>query len=63
MILDTLSSGGPRMSNSYAPIKHLVEIFDKDPRSKMVADKCKFLNIAYAWVDDWKEKTNSCLGD
>ena len=63
MILDTLSSGGPRMDVSYAPIKNLVEIFEKDIRSNKVDDKCGFLNIAYSWVDNWKEKTNSCLGD
>ena len=63
MILDTLSSGGPRMDKSYVPISNLVSIFDEDIRSNEVDDKCEFLNIAYSWVDNWKLKNNSCLGD
>ena len=63
MILDTLSSGGTQMDQSYVPIKKLVEIFEEDTRSNEVDDKCRFLNIAYSWVDDWKLKNNSCLGD
>ena len=63
MILDTLSSGGPRMDKSYVPISNLVSIFDEDIRSNEVDDKCEFLNIAYSWVDNWKVKNNSCLGD
>lgn len=63
MILDTLSSGGPLMDNSYVPIESLVEIFLDDDRSNKVDDNCIFLNIAYSWVDDWKEKNNFCLGD
>lgn len=63
MILDTLSSGGPLMNNSYVPIESLVEIFLDDDRSNKVEDNCIFLNIAYSWVDDWKEKNNFCLGD
>ena len=63
MILDTLSSGGPKMDKSYVPISNLVSIFDEDIRSNEVDDKCEFLNIAYSWVDNWKLKNNSCLGD
>ena len=63
MILDTLSSGGPKMDKSYVPISNLVSIFDEDIRSNEVDDKCEFLNIAYSWVDNWKVKNNSCLGD
>ena len=63
MILDTLSSGGPRMDKSYVPIGSLVGIFEEDIRSNEVDDKCEFLNIAYSWVDNWKVKNNSCLGD
>lgn len=63
MILDTLSSGGPLMDNSYVPIESLVEIFLNDDRSNKVDDNCIFLNIAYSWVDDWKEKNNFCLGE
>ena len=63
MILDTLSSGGTQMDQSYVPIKKLVEIFEEDTRSNEVDDKCRFLNIAYSWVDDWQLKNNSCLGD
>ena len=63
MILDTLSSGGPKMDKSYGPISNLVSIFDEDIRSNEVDDKCEFLNIAYSWVDNWKVKNNSCLGD
>lgn len=63
MILDTLSSGGPRMDKSYVPISSLVGIFEEDIRSNEVDDKCEFLNIAYSWVDNWKLKNNSCLGD
>jgi hypothetical protein len=51
------------MDKSYVPIKKLVEIFEEDTRSNEVDDKCRFLNIAYSWVDDWKLKNNSCLGD
>ena len=61
MILDTISSGGVRMINSHVPIEDLVEIFNKDPRSKNIKDKCAFLEIAFSWVDDWKEKNNSCM--
>ena len=63
MILDTLSSGGPKMDKSYVPISNLVSIFNEDIRSNEVDDKCEFLNIAYSWVDNWKVKNNSCLGD
>ena len=63
MILDTLSSGGPKMDKSYVPISNLVSIFNEDIRSNEVDDKCEFLNIAYSWVDNWKLKNNSCLGD
>ena len=63
MILDTLSSGGLKMDKSYVPISNLVSIFDEDIRSNEVDDKCEFLNIAYSWVDNWKLKNNSCLGD
>ena len=63
MILDTLSSGGLKMDKSYVPISNLVSIFDEDIRSNEVDDKCEFLNIAYSWVDNWKVKNNSCLGD
>ena len=63
MILDTLSSGGPKMDKSYVPIGNLVSIFNEDIRSNEVDDKCEFLNIAYSWVDNWKVKNNSCLGD
>ena len=63
MILDTLSSGGPKMDKSYVPISGLVDIFEEDIRSNEVDDKCEFLNVAYSWVDNWKVKNNSCLGD
>ena len=63
MILDTLSSGGPKMDKSYVPISSLVGIFEEDIRSNEVDDKCEFLNVAYSWVDNWKVKNNSCLGD
>ena len=63
MILDTLSSGGPKMDKSYVPISSLVDIFEEDIRSNEVDDKCEFLNVAYSWVDNWKVKNNSCLGD
>ena len=63
MILDTESSGGPRMDNSYVPINFLVKTFLNDDRSKEVDDKCIFLNIAYSWVDNWKEKNKFCLDD
>ena len=62
MILDTKKSNGPRMSNGYVPKDKLVLIFDSDPRSSRVSDKCLFLNDVYSWVDDWKELNNSCKG-
>ena len=62
MILDTKKSNGPRMSNGYVPKDKLVLIFDSDPRSSKVSDKCLFLNDVYSWVDDWKELNNSCKG-
>ena len=61
MILDTISSGGVRMTESYVPIEALVEVFNSDPRSKKIKDKCAFLEIAFSWVDNWKEKNNSCM--
>ena len=61
MILDTISSGGSKIENSHVPIKNLVEVFDQDPRSKKISDKCAFLNTAFSWVDNWKEKNNSCI--
>ena len=60
MILDTKKSNGPRMSNGYVPKDKLVLIFDSDPRSSKVTDKCLFLNDVYSWVDNWKELNNSC---
>ncbi len=60
MVLDTKKSNGPRMSNGYVPKDKLVSIFDSDPRSSKVTDKCLFLNDVYSWVDNWKELNNSC---
>ena len=60
MILDTKKSNGPRMSNGYVPKDKLVSIFDSDPRSSKVTDKCLFLNDVYSWVGNWKELNNSC---
>ena len=51
------------MDKSYVPISSLVGIFEEDIRSNEVDDKCEFLNVAYSWVDNWKVKNNSCLGD
>lgn len=61
MILDTISSGGTRMIDSYVPIDSLVKTFNNDPRSKKIEDKCAFLEIVFSWVDNWKEKNNSCI--
>ena len=61
MVLDTISSGGVRMTESYVPIEALVEVFNSDPRSEKIKDKCAFLEIAFSWVDNWKEKNNSCM--
>ena len=61
MVLDTISSGGVRMTESYVPIEALVEVFNNDPRSEKIKDKCAFLEIAFSWVDNWKEKNNSCM--
>lgn len=61
MILDTISSGGVRMIDSYVPIEALVGVFDNDLRSEKVKDRCAFLEIAFSWVDNWKEKNNSCM--
>ena len=60
MVLDTKKSNGPRMSNGYVPKDKLVSIFDSDPRSSKVTDKCLFLNDVYSWVGNWKELNNSC---
>ena len=61
MILDTISSGGSRIINSHVPIDALVETFNNDPRSKKIEDKCAFLEVVFSWVDNWKEKNNSCI--
>ena len=61
MILDTVPSGGTRIINSHVPIDALVEVFNNDPRSKKIVDKCAFLEIVFSWVDNWKEKNNSCI--
>jgi len=60
MVLDTKKSNGPRMSNGYVPKDKLVSIFDSDPRSSKVTDKCLFLKDVYSWVGNWKELNNSC---
>ena len=61
MILYRVSCGGTRIINSDVPIDALVEAFNNDPRSKKIVDKCAFLEIVFSWVDNWKEKNNSCI--
>ena len=52
-----------KIQQKYQSFKISVSHTTRSPRSNEVDDKCRFLNIAYSWVDDWQLKNNSCLGD
>ncbi|GIS06385.1 MAG: hypothetical protein CM15mP109_11410 [Candidatus Dadabacteria bacterium] len=63
------------MTESYVPIEALVEVFNNDPRSEKIKDKCAFWRLLFrgltigkkrtirVWIMKVNKKYNCCLSE